>query len=444
MPLGPGAVARRTATTSRYAARFRCIGAACEDNCCAHSWQVLLDRHDYGRLKAALADSPEGRTIFERGCLRTPGAAAGDRRFAMLQRTPDGRCVFLAPDGLCAVHTTHGTAALPGVCATYPRVLTEVGGHLSLTATLSCPEAARLCLLAEDAVRLDAAAAEALAPLRVRHRLPTASQDPFVRHFPAIRAAFLDLLAMRDYPVASRFYAAAHLARCLDAARAARRRGGEDAAVGEAIVACGTGKVLARLDRECRGAAVSGAVPVALVRQILLAVLGQERATRFGILVHAVCGPELEAEGGPAPRRRAGRHRARDDEWRRTHDLRRRRWEVEFPGRIEQYAANYAADYWMRDPFTASPDLHGFVLDMLARVAVIRFLLFGHRGLRSAGTQSSSSPLRQQALDQAAVEVVYTFSRAVEHSAELRALLHGLVSRPRLRERRSVLELARF
>jgi len=444
VPLGSGPLARRTAATSRYAARFRCIGAACEDNCCAHSWQVLLDRQDYGRLKAALAGSPDGRATFDRGCVRTPGAAARDRRFAILQRTPDGRCVFLAPDGLCAIHTTHGTAALPGVCATYPRVLTEAGAHLSLTATLSCPEAARLCLLAEDAVRMDAADPGALAPLRVRHRLSTASQDPLVRHFSAIRAAFIDLIAMRDSPVASRFYAAAHLARRLDAARAARGRGEVDAAVREAIAACRAAKVLAGLDRECRGAAVSGALPVALVREILLAVIGQQRASRFGALVHAVCGLELEADAGPALRRRAGRRGARDDEWRRAHDLGRRRWEGEFADRIAQYSTNYAVDYWMRDPFTASADLLSFVLDMLARVAVIRFLLFGHPALRGAGTQGSSSPLRQQALDRSVVEVVYTFSRAVEHSAELRALLHGLISRPRLRGRRSVLELARF
>jgi lysine-N-methylase len=443
VPLGPGTVARRTATTSRYAARFRCIGTACEDNCCAHSWQVLLDRQDYGRLKVALAGSPDGQATFARGCLRTPGATARDRRFATLQRTPDGRCVFLAPDGLCAVHTAHGAAALPGVCATYPRVLTEAGAHLSLTATLSCPEAARLCLLAEDAVRMDAADAEAIALLRVRHRVSTASHDPFVRHFPAIRTAFLDLIAMRDYPVASRLYATAHLARRLDAAPAARGRAAADSAVHEAIAACGDAQTLAGLDRECRSATVSGALPVALVRQILLAVLERQRATRFGSLVESVCGPELEADAGPAPRRRSGRRGARD-EWVPAFELRRRQWEAEFGGRIAQYAANYAADYWMRDPFTASPDLLGFVLGMLARVAVIRFLLFGHPSLHDLGAPGSSSPLRQQALDRAAVEVVYTFARAVEHSAELRALLHECLSQPRLRGRRALLELARF
>jgi len=441
VPLGSGAVARRTAATSRYAARFRCIGAACEDNCCAHSWQVLLDRQDYGRLKAALAASPQGQATFERGCVRTPGAGARDRRYAALQRTPDGRCVFLALDGLCSVHTTHGTAALPGVCATYPRVLTEAGEHLSLTATLSCPEAARLCLLAEDAARLEAAQPEALAPYRVRHRLPVSSADPFVRHVQAIRAAFLELIAMRDYPLASRFYFTVQLARRLDAARAARGRGAQDAAVREAISACGTAKVLAALDRECRGAAVSGLLPVTLVRQILIAVLRGQRATRFGALVHAVCGPHLEADAGRAPRRGA---RRRGDEWQRAHDLRRRRWEGEFPDRSEQYATNYAADYWMRDPFPASPDLVGFVLDLLARVGVIRFLLFGHPSLQGSDEQGSSPALRRQALDHAAVEVVYTFSRTVEHSAELRGLLHALISQHRLRGRRSALELARF
>jgi hypothetical protein len=81
---------------------------------------------------------------------------------------------------------------------------------------------------------------------------------------------------------------------------------------------------------------------------------------------------------------------------------------------------------------------------MLARVAVIRFLLFGQPSLHDLGAPGSSSPLCQQALDRAAVEVVYTFARAVEHSAELQALLHECLSQPRLRGRRALLELARF
>lgn len=443
MSLGPGAVAPRSAATSRYAARFRCIGAACEDNCCAHTWQVLLDKPDYGRLKAALAGSPEGRSAFERGCHRTPGAGAKDQRYATLQRTPDGRCAFLAPDGLCSVHAAHGAAALPGVCATFPRVLTEAGRHLSLTATLSCPEAARLCLLTEDAVQVDAVEPEAMAPFRVRHRLPVHGQGPFVRHFFAIRTAFLELLARRDYPVASRFYCAARLAGRLDAARAARGRA-QDAAVREALGASGAAKLLATLDRECRGAAVSGALPLALVRQILTAMLREQRATRFGDLVRAAAGPYLAAAAPPARRGGATGRGAADEEAWQGYDLSRRRWEGEFPARIQRYVTNYAADHWLRDPFTESADLLGFVLDVLARVAVIRFLLFSHPALRDPALQGASPPLRGQALDRAVVEVVHTFSRAVEHNPEQRALLHGVMSPRRLRGRRAVLELTRF
>jgi lysine-N-methylase len=405
---------------------------------------VLLDKQDYGRLKAALAGSSEDRAAFERGCVRTPGPGARVRRHATLQRAPDGRCTFLAPDGLCSVHATHGAAALPAVCATYPRVLTEVGGRLSLTATLSCPEAARLCLLAEDAMCVDDAEPAALAGFRVRHRLPAAGQDPFVRHFPAIRSAFLGLLTLRDYPVASRLFFVAHLARRLDAARTLPGRRAQDAGVGEALGARGTAQALAGLDRECRAAAVSGALPLALVRQILTAMLPQQRGTRFEALVRAAAGPELAAAAVPGRRRGARARGAADEEAWRAYDLRRHRWEREFPARIERYLTNYAADYWMRDPFTRSRTLLGFVLDMLARVAVIRFLLFLHPSLEDVAAAGAAPPRRGEALDRAVVEVVYTFSRTVEHDEEQRALLHGTISRHRLRSRRALLELARF
>jgi hypothetical protein len=173
-------------------------------------------------------------------------------------------------------------------------------------------------------------------------------------------------------------------------------------------------------------------------------VVRPQGATRFGTLARAVCWPRPEGTAGGAPHAAALRPRAESEAWRRAHVLRRRRWEGEFPGRLDQYATSYAADWWMRDPFTESADLAGFVLDLLARVAVIRFLLLGHPSLEEAAAAGSSAPRRLEALDRAAVEVVYTFSRAVEHSAELRKRLHEVIARQRLRGRRLLLELARF
>ena len=119
-------------------------------------------------------------------------------------------------------------------------------------------------------------------------------------------------------------------------------------------------------------------------------------------------------------------------------------WERAFPRRIAQYFANYAGNYWMREPLTQAPDLLTHTIRMLMRVAVLRFLLFNHPALSDARVGESPRPTDQRTLDQAAVEVFYTFSRAVEHSPGLLELVHGTLEKNGLRRLDHALELARF
>lgn len=409
-----------SATTTRYAARFQCIGAACEDSCCAFAWRVVLDKPDYSRLKAALAGTPGERERFDRGCARSPGAGEAARPYATLQRAGDGRCVFLEPGGLCSVQATHGAAALPGVCATYPRVVTRVGDRLSLTTGLSCPEAARLCLLADDATDVEAADPAPPERLLVRHHLPERSGDPFVRNFLPIRGAFVALLLRREYPMASRLHAALHLARRLDDARRGSPAAAADARVLDAIAACTAEETVGRLHRECRAGTPALEETLALVEQILVTLRREQGATRLAALIPT----DFD---GLSDRYERGR----------------RAWEGAFPDRIPRYATNGAANFWLRDPFTAAPDLVSHTLDLCARLAAIRFLLFTHPALRRLGAPAAGDPDHAAALDRAAVETVYTFSRAVEHGDGTRALLRGYVAE-HVRGRRRALELVRF
>jgi lysine-N-methylase len=410
-----------SATTTRFASRFRCIGGDCEDGCCSSSWRIVLDQADYARLKTALAGSETERQRFERGCARNPEGGLPGRHYATLRRTDAGRCVFLEPEGLCAVQTAHGAAALPKVCATYPRVLTRIGDHLSLTAVLSCPEAARLCLLAGDALAREETDPGPLAPLLVRHRLPDAPAAPFVRHYLAIRDAFIALLLDPVHPVASRLHAAVHLARRLDAARAVARAGAQDARVREALAECRDPAVRDRLHRERRAITAPGPLPFALVQQVLGVLSRHPVAPRLAALVRGA-----GEEDQPAYRRA------------------RAAWEPAFAARVTRYTANYAANYWLREPFTAATGLVDHVLELLARVAAIRFLLFTHPALRGVERPDAADPGHGAALDGAAVDAVYAFSRAVDHGDGMREVLRGILAAARVRGRRRALELVGF
>jgi len=427
-----------SATITRFAARFACIGAACEDTCCAFDWHVRLDRPDYSRLKAALAGSPAERERLERGCERLPDGERPGHHFAVLRRTPAGRCVFLEPDGLCAVHRDHGAAALPRVCASYPRVPTRIGDRLAVTTALSCPEAARLCLLAGDAVEEVPAEPGPLAHLLVRHHLPETGDDPFVRGFLEIRAAFVSLLGRRDLPVPSRLHAALHLAHALDAVRAGPRATA-DARTRAAVAAGVSEATLGRLHRECGAGSPSREGPAVLVEEMLVALLREQGATRLAALIHLA----LDHFRGIAEPRRARPPRAADAGLVAAYERGRRAWEGAFPERIARYATNGAVNFWLRDPFTAAPDLASHALDLCARLAAIRFLLFTHPAIREVGAPAVGDPAHAAVLDRAAVEVVYTFSRAVEHGDGTRERLRALAVE-HARGRRQELDLVRF
>lgn len=136
-----------SALMPRYAQRFRCLGPACEDTCCA-SWPVHIDKKTYKAYRQEA--TPELGSVLSRSLerLRDP---IDNASYAVIK--PEGReqrCPILK-GGLCTVHAEMGESYLSDVCFTYPRVTHRFGGQLEHAMTLSCPESARLALLSEDA-----------------------------------------------------------------------------------------------------------------------------------------------------------------------------------------------------------------------------------------------------------------------------------------------------
>jgi len=144
------AILHRTRTLSalmpRYVTRFRCIGGACEDTCCA-SWSIHIDKKTYKAYRQNT--TPALREVLATSLVRESGAAS--KTFATIR--PEGKTQQcpLMEDGLCGVHKHMGESHLSDVCFTYPRTTRRFNGQLEQTLTLSCPEAARQALLAEDA-----------------------------------------------------------------------------------------------------------------------------------------------------------------------------------------------------------------------------------------------------------------------------------------------------
>lgn len=149
MPMTPDSAAGPV-LAPRYLARFACTAGDCPDNCCAGG-PVPLDPAALGRMEA-FAD-PGLRALVAASVVRGPEPGAG-----RIEPGPDAcrTCPFLDGDRLCRIHAHAGVEALPDSCATYPREAAELNGLGQLALRLSCPEAARLVLLDEDALELEA------------------------------------------------------------------------------------------------------------------------------------------------------------------------------------------------------------------------------------------------------------------------------------------------
>jgi len=135
-----------TALMPRYVERFRCIGANCEDTCCA-GWPVHIDKKTYKAYRNHKDPALKPVVAFMQRIDNPPHAGM----YAVLPIFgPGGDCPALQ-DGKCAIQSSAGASYLSDTCDSYPRINRHINGHSEQSMTMSCPEVARLALLDEDA-----------------------------------------------------------------------------------------------------------------------------------------------------------------------------------------------------------------------------------------------------------------------------------------------------
>ncbi|MFB4323245.1 flagellin lysine-N-methylase [Priestia sp. BR_2] len=136
--------------TPRYMNSFVCIGSECEDNCCSAGWQISIDKKTY--LKYKNIKHSELRKEIKDSVKRNKNEVTSDSKYAFLKMNENKHCSLLNENKMCAVHLKLGEDMLSPVCATFPRIQNQIDNQFELSATLSCPEAARLALLNPDGI----------------------------------------------------------------------------------------------------------------------------------------------------------------------------------------------------------------------------------------------------------------------------------------------------
>jgi lysine-N-methylase len=198
-----------------YMARFHCIGAECEDTCCAF-WNVTVDKDTYDKYQAV--EYPELQKRLNEDVIPKNSAERSNLNYASMRlNSTTGACSFL-DHGLCAIQAALGETYLSPTCATYPRRINEIDGSQEVSAALSCPEAARLALLQPDGIEFYYAPRKEEANTQWNARLSsqTAAAPVTLRYFWELRVLAIEIVQNRQYGLSHRLMMLAAFADLVD------------------------------------------------------------------------------------------------------------------------------------------------------------------------------------------------------------------------------------
>lgn len=186
-----------------YMKSFRCIGSSCEDSCCI-GFKVDLDKETY--LKYNKIQNKEIKHIVAKSVKRKHNKKS-EVSYGNIQMEENKRCPFLDEENLCKMYINMGKEYLSDTCTVYPRYLHKIDGKFERSATMSCPEAARLAILNKDGIMFEQFEEEEDSRIVINNRFD-AEGHLFLkkpqRYFWEIRIFSLSILQNRDYTLSER------------------------------------------------------------------------------------------------------------------------------------------------------------------------------------------------------------------------------------------------
>lgn len=120
-------------------AKFECLQANCPDTCCK-GWSMQLDDKTFAKYQGT---ELENAVAYD----------GSNNEIRVMKRDQKTDYCIKFVDGKCGIHATKGAELLGDACNFYPRVTRQFADQTIMTATLSCPEIARLALFESRAVQ---------------------------------------------------------------------------------------------------------------------------------------------------------------------------------------------------------------------------------------------------------------------------------------------------
>lgn len=189
----------RTALMPQYMTKFACIGSACEDTCCA-GWTVAVDKDTYKKYKK-IKNSPLKQQFDEN--VKRNRRDPSDLTYGKITMD-NGACSFLNKEQLCSIQLNHGPELLCNTCTVYPRTLYQVNGVIEKSATMSCPEVARLALLNPTLMEFDEVAEPEQMKGSIVGIVDTSRESGVGKYFWELRIFSIQVLQNRSYSLSER------------------------------------------------------------------------------------------------------------------------------------------------------------------------------------------------------------------------------------------------
>ena len=189
----------RSALIPVFYQNFHCLAQNCRDSCCV-DWSVTFDKKDYLRLRR-LDAPPALHERLEKWVRREKKGAHDGALYGKFDLASNNmRCPFLDGDGLCAIQRACGHDALPMVCKTYPRNVSNTTAAKEYSMSPSCEGVLQLLWDLPEGVEF------------VEDPLPKAEQlianisqgENLLLYFSPVREVFIDILQNRAMPLTKR------------------------------------------------------------------------------------------------------------------------------------------------------------------------------------------------------------------------------------------------
>ncbi len=402
-----------TVLAPRYQTRFACIGGACEATCCA-GWSISIDEPHYRKMRGTLGQTKAGRALFDASVKKVKGRDATRAKHALIVLNPaTKRCNLLDAQSMCSLQGGYGEHLLPDVCATYPRsqslIRSPEGDRAETALTLSCPEAARLALLATDAMEL-VDVDESVIPREHWMQLSEGNHI-YEAALDVVRSALLRIISSAP-TLAGGLATAAALADALGDSFARNAAAPiSSQLLLETVEAYSNPLAVKTMASELDKIAVPLTVPMKPLLEILAARVELPEG-EFGLLLrHATLAYGVSANTIVADVAQAyAKHR----------DAVASRVEQ----RLNEMLTNYVLDHVFAHWYTNASNLGVYVRGTILRVAFLRFLVFAHPDIRALAEKNEQDEQGAQAtVERVLVEIVFKLTRDIDHHGPFLAML---------------------